>query len=161
MYFLGVDPSKAASGWAVIEKNAGRERILDSGTVAATAGAVAAVAEKWRGLVVLAAIELQYMGKNPKTMATLVEARARWQQALEERGVAVELVHPSTWHAAMLGPSFVAAKREAVKARSALVARGLFRRELPEDEAEAALIAAFRGRLSHLRIIAKSDSNRA
>lgn len=64
-----------------------------------------------QGAPLLVAWEAQYLGKNPRSMAAIVAARARFLFAVElrarlhETALYQSAVNPSSWQATVLGPS--------------------------------------------------------
>lgn len=138
------------TGWALVElDDAGPPRLVQSGRVKVTGPL-----DPWGWLArqpfgetePLVALEDSYLAGhgNVKTLKCLVETAAWWRAALVIRGLEVESVMADRWQRALLtgliGPR---SNREARKRAAQAWCRARFGVELPQDEADAACMAAW------------------
>lgn len=149
MRALGIDCA-TKSGWALVDRENGRERLLDRGVVDLS-GSKGRPSELISGLVqhiirvtpldgLPVAIELPYLDKNVVTLRTLARFCGRWEQALGVYGADVELIMADHWQRVILG-HLGGRKRADRKAAAKLWALGTFGARLTQDEADAAGVA--------------------
>jgi Holliday junction resolvasome RuvABC endonuclease subunit len=139
---LGIDPSPAATGWALVDVH--RRRLASCGTLKrATPYDIQHFVEQHHRDITAAAIEDQYLAKSPKVLAQLAAFRGRWMQELDVSSVPVTLVAPQTWQAAILsGLVGSRSPRKQRKKASMLYVRRLWGLDPPDDNAaDAACIA--------------------
>lgn len=140
---LAIDPG-AHAGWSLIEEG-GIGVIHGYGILKTDAQVIHKfvvdqfdkAAKTGYGLV--AYIEDQYMGVNPKSMAKIVECRARFQQELEARGVQVTLVAPQRWQQGLLGRGLISikSKRADRKKAAQFYVKSVYGVDATIDEADA------------------------
>jgi Holliday junction resolvasome RuvABC endonuclease subunit len=142
---LGLD-SAEHTGFAVVERAGGAERLLRSGArpIRSAADVETAVAELAAGAPDVVAVEEPFVHpRNPATGLTLARLLGRWLQALEVRGLATVTVPASMWQPGILaGVTRVTRSAERKRAAQALV-RELFGVEAGEDEADAIAMAVW------------------
>ena len=150
---VGIDCA-TKTGWAVVERKAGRERLVGRGVLDLSGASglpselLSLFAGRLNAEVPLAglpvAIELPYLGRgkalNVVTLRTLARLCGRWEQALGVYGADVELVMADAWQRRILG-KFGGRKRAERKKAAKLWAAGTFGVRLTEDEADAVAIA--------------------
>jgi Holliday junction resolvasome RuvABC endonuclease subunit len=150
---LGIDCA-TKSGWAVVERDAGRESLLGrgvldlSGSAGLPAEVLAIFVRRLNAEVPLSAlpvaIELPYLARgkamNVVVLRTLARLCGRWEQALGVYGADVELVMADAWQRRILG-RFGGRKRADRKKAAKLWASGTFGARFTEDEADAVAIA--------------------
>lgn len=151
MIALGIDAA-TITGWAKVEAGAGgvRPRLLDWGLVdfnkhkLAPWNPVAAVELACRPpapVPHIVAIELPWMGKNPHTLEVLARICGRFEQAFGPSGANVRVIRANQWQPKMLGSCRL--KREMLKRLSVAWCKAQFGLDLPEDAADAAVMAAY------------------
>jgi len=143
--FVGID-SAERSGVAVLRADRGRERLIHHATLTVrNAGDVErAVGELATHSPVLVAVEAPYIRANAATGLTLAVLLGRWRQELERRAIPTTTVLASTWQQGVLAGLCDRSSDRAQRKRAArLWARSTFGVDLPEDEADAAGIAAW------------------
>ena len=92
----------------------------------------------------LVAIEEPFVRVNPATGLYLARLLGRWLQAFERRGLPTATVLASTWQPVVLGTRITTRTPSAMRKAAAVAwARERFGVDLPEDEADAAGIAAW------------------
>jgi len=153
---LAVDPAKHA-GWAILD---GQGAVLGYGSVVHPRTAIrcqeiqevldraTVSAGSSDSLPVVLAVEEQYFGGNPKTLADLVARRMEWEIASvmdKHRGMfELRRINPRSWQASLLqrpGEKMSDLRRDGVKKRSlALAARAAGIEGLTENEADAMCI---------------------
>lgn len=137
MIIVGLDAA-SRTGFAVLERAAGRERVHAAGVLEVSPGNVEAFAAKWAPQVELVVVEDPYLRENVKTLKVLAGIAAVWQHAFEFRSVRVERCTAQSWQTGILtGLITGRAKREERKAAAQLWALRAFLLELPEDAADA------------------------
>jgi Holliday junction resolvasome RuvABC endonuclease subunit len=87
------------------------------------------------------AIELPYMHKNAHALEVLARFCGRFEQALEPTGAKVRVIRANQWQPKMLGTCRM--KRDALKKLAVAWCRSNFGVALPEDAADAAVMAVF------------------
>lgn len=153
MRCLAIDCA-TSSGWALVERESRRERVLDHGALdlSGACGHPAALISQFvrqlaavtslEGLPV--AIELPYLARgkaqNVVVLRTLARLCGRWEQAVEVYGADVELIMADHWYRCVVGNP-LGRKRAERKKATKLWARGTFGLHLAEDEADAVAIA--------------------
>lgn len=85
-----------------------------------------------------AAIEDQYLDKNPNTLKKLARSAGRWEEACAVAQVPCEYVAASTWQSRELG--LRGARRDALRRAADAKAYGLWSLEGTEHQIDAALI---------------------
>jgi Holliday junction resolvasome RuvABC endonuclease subunit len=86
-------------------------------------------------------IENTFISVNAKTGIDLAELRGRLRQALEARGIGVQLIAPGTWRKTTIQPA-AKAKRKELKRLSVAYALARYGVSATDDEADAIGIAA-------------------
>jgi len=152
---IGIDPG-ATSGWAgvTVEHNPtlllfdamampkpGTSKDIAFNTPSAIAGRLIDDFRRLGHTVVAAAIEDQYLSKNPDSMKKLARNAGRWEEAWRRLGIPVEWVNAQVWQSAELGTSRIDSAE--VKRRCAMKVLGLWRKKVGKHSADAALIARY------------------
>jgi len=139
---LGIDPGNH-SGWAVLDDH---DRLLEHGELRfdlkrQPCPSLIVKTLSWRYTFTMACIESQYLGENPRSCITLAQTAGRWIEACAAAEIPiVVLVDPSTWQHAELSIRGKA-RRKQRKAASISKCLGLWKIELVDHCADAALIA--------------------
>lgn len=89
-----------------------------------------------------AAIEDQFLGKNPNTLKVLARNGGRWQEACSADKLAVQWVPPRTWQSKVLGSKW-GTKREQIEKMMTMVARQDTGKNLSTDECAAWCIGKY------------------
>lgn len=154
---LGLD-SASHTGYALLERDGPRERLIGCGVADLSVRPAAAVIEDFMAKVTslarvdVVAIEDNYLDTDPgkanvATLKTLARLVGRWEQAAESRGLATVLVPAQRWQSGILaglcGPR---ADRKSRKAASSLWARATFGVAPVQDACDAIGIAAYEAR---------------
>jgi Holliday junction resolvasome RuvABC endonuclease subunit len=145
MIALGIDCA-TKTGWALVERTSGRERLLESGCLLLS-GKNPGVWVTWLReerdgpQPDVVAIELPWLGKNPHTLEVLARLCGRFEQAFS--GTPTRVIRAVEWQSKMIGRKLGGKTRDGLKKASKLVAGSLFGRPLSEDESDAALMATF------------------
>ena len=109
---LGVDPGSSATGWAVVEEEAGRCRLVAFGVVRPKGGdrapKLAALDRMFSEVVEehrpdCAAVESSFSGRNARTSLVLAESRGVLLAALGRVGVDVFSYSPAQIKSAVVG----------------------------------------------------------
>jgi Holliday junction resolvasome RuvABC endonuclease subunit len=144
MLSLGIDVA-TRSGWALVERVAGKERLLDHGILNLARGPreqIERLASMHARRADLVALELGYLDKNVATLMVLCRFVGRFEQACEAMGKHPQLIQATVWQRSLLrGLAGPMAKREELKRAAVMWARATFREVLGEDEADASAIA--------------------
>lgn len=162
---IGIDPG-ATCGWAgvTVETNPnlvlfdsvtlpkmGTKKDIPANTPSAVAEALIATLGRFDQTVEVVAIEDQYLSVNPDSMKKLARSAGRWEEAWRRLGVRVEWVNAQVWQSAELGTSRI--NSEEVKRRCKMKVLGMWKKEVPEHAADAALIARYTAiRLAYRRL---------
>lgn len=142
MIALGIDAA-TKTGWAQVERANGRETLLDWGVLNLKKLA-------WREIQTLArehtsqqvvAVELPWLGKDPHAMGVLARICGRFEQAFEPGGADVRVIQASQWQSKMLGN--VRMGRDALKRLAIMWCHANLGAKLPEDAADAAVMAVY------------------
>lgn len=157
---LGIDSAFHRCGWALVERDGTRERLIVYGVLRAVdADVVSEFAGKMATAgptIDVVVIEDAYLDKNVDTLKALSRLVGRWQQAFEGLGLDTRLVMADVWQRGTL-TGLITGKsvRETRKAAAVMWARATFGVVLGEDAADAAGLAtwelrqrAFRQRIS-------------
>jgi hypothetical protein len=145
---LGVASAFAKCGWALVEREDTRERLVDHGTLRAVdADVVADFAGKIANgklSIDSVVIEDAFVDTNMPTTMSLCRLVGRWQQAFEVLGFETRTVLASVWQRGIL-TGFITGdtEREGRKKAAQLWARATFGVALPQDEADAAGISTW------------------
>ena len=152
---IGIDPG-ATSGWGALTVEGVPDLLLHDrrtwpkpGTKKDTpkntpSGVVDELIEMLGRLghtVVGAAIEDQFLKKNPDSMKKLARNGGRWEEAFRSRGIPVEWINAQTWQTRELGSCKIDTAE--VKRRCMQKARGIWNKRLRQDEADACIIGRF------------------
>lgn len=146
MFVLGLDAALNRTGYALVQKLDGRERLIASGVLTkSTEVARAAFAMEYRG-VDLVAIEEPFLGPNVDTLLKLAAEMGAWRHAFGVLNVAVETVKADVWQMGVLrGLIDSKTKRDGRKKQARIWARTTF--QLPalplEDVADASGLATW------------------
>lgn len=145
MICLGIDCA-TKTGWALVERESGRERLLDYGVLDISGkklpawNPVAALALRCRApnpVPDVVAIELPYLDKNVATALLLARLCGRFEQAFGPSGAQVVVHRASEWQSKILG-RFGGRTREELKKAVVLWGKATFGVQLPVDAADAA-----------------------
>lgn len=113
MRVIGIDPGIERTGFAVLERENGRVRLLDSGRIFtdkkhpfshrlhSLATDMAALLKQWKPQA--AAVEQLFFSKNVKTAMRVSHGRGVILETLEEHGVAIQEFNPSHIKIAVTG----------------------------------------------------------
>lgn len=143
---LGIDAA-TNTGYGLVRRDRGEEKLIAHGELDFArfpakwelAETLVRLARDWRPDVV--AIELPYMHKNAHTLEVLARFCGRFEQALEPTGAQVLVVRANQWQPKMLGTCRM--KRDALKKLAVVWCRSNFGLDLPEDAADAAMLAVY------------------
>jgi hypothetical protein len=147
---LGVDSAPSKCGWALVERDGARERLIAHGilhsvdheVVGEFAGRMATASLT----IDVVVIEDAYLDKNVDTVKVLSRLVGRWQQAFEGLGLETQLVMADVWQRGILaGPLMpaVGATRATRKKAAKIWAQATFGESLDENEADAAGLATY------------------
>jgi Holliday junction resolvasome RuvABC endonuclease subunit len=145
---LGIDSAFARTGWALVERDGAKERLIAHGILDAVdyevvsefAGKMATGALT----IDVVVIEDAYLGVNVDTLKALSRLVGRWQQAFEVLGLSTRLVMADVWQRGVLkGLMSTSTAREGRKRAAQIWAKATFAEALGEDEADAVGIATF------------------
>jgi Holliday junction resolvasome RuvABC endonuclease subunit len=149
MIVLGLD-SATRTGFAVVRVEGGREELLEHGVID---GRDADEIDDFAHRIAqtyspdVAAIEDNYLDKDPSALKTLSRIVGRWQQALETRGVETRLVLAQVWQSGLLRGLGGAGDRKGRKKAAALWVLGAFRiKDVSPDETDAICMATWEAR---------------
>lgn len=150
MIVAGIDAA-TATGWGAVDLAAGRLRPVRWGRIKGTAWLeVDALARVLKLMGVEAAyIEAPYVDKDPRVAILLGRIAGRFEQALERRGIACELVLGNQWQQGLLrGLITTRSKRDERKAACAQWVRASFPgiRFRTQDAADALALASWGAR---------------
>jgi len=143
---LGVDPGSSATGWAVVEEEAGRCRLVTYGVVRPARGdrapRLAALARMFSEVVEehrpdCAAVESSFAGRNARTSLVLAESRGVLLAVLGRVGVEVFSYSPAQVKSALVGHGSAEKRQVAF-----MVERLLGLSERPPSDAADAIAAA-------------------
>lgn len=145
---LGIDSAFAKCGWALVERDGVRERLIAHGVLKAVDSDVVtefsgrmATGNRTIDVVV---IEDCYLDENVDTVKLLSRLVGRWQQAFEALGLSTHLVLADVWQRFLLtGLMPRQAKREARKEAAKTWARATFKEALGSDESDAVGLAVY------------------
>ena len=152
---IGIDPG-ATSGWAgvTVDHNPslllfdaiewpkpGTTKDLPPNTPSAIAECIVESLRRLGHTVIVAAIEDQYLSKNPDSMKKLARNAGRWEEAWRRIGIPVEWVNTQVWQSAELGTSRIDSAE--VKRRCKMKVLGMWRKKVVNHAADAALIARY------------------
>jgi Holliday junction resolvasome RuvABC endonuclease subunit len=145
---LGIDSAPSCTGWALVERDGDRERLIAHGllhsvdheVVGEFAGRILMSAPT----VTVVAIEDAYLDKNVLTVKVLSRLVGRWQQAFEAYGLATRLVMAEVWQQGVLGGLIGRGTDRAGRKKAAKIwAQATFSEALDENEADAAALATY------------------
>lgn len=147
MIILGLDSART-TGFALVERTVGPERLLEYGTIeAAGAEVIQAFATRMatrKRPPDLVAIEDGFLGKNVVTLKSLCYLVGRWQQAFESMGVETITRMADRWQRGLLGRDLGGTgNRESRKKAAAIWTKAWFKQTLDEDAADAACLATW------------------
>jgi Holliday junction resolvasome RuvABC endonuclease subunit len=148
MIALGIDAA-TKTGWALVQGvGHGGENLLDWGVLDFNKHK----ADPWNPAAFLAlhcrppaptpnivAIELPFLGPSPHTLEVLARICGRFEQAFGPSGAEVRVVRSNQWQPKMLGPTRL--KRAMLKKLAVAWCKANFGEDLPQDAADAAVIA--------------------
>ena len=148
MIVLGVDSAFSRTGWALVEREDRRERLIAHGILeACDADVVSEFAGKMATgplTIHTVVIEDAYLAENVDTLKALCRLVGRWQQAFEVLGLRTRLVMADVWQRGiLLGLIGARSEREERKRAAQLWAKATFGEVLHSDEADAAGIATW------------------
>jgi Holliday junction resolvasome RuvABC endonuclease subunit len=148
---LGIDSAFTRTGWALVEREGAKERLIAHGLLeACDADVVGAFAHRMATgqlAIDIVVIEDTYLGENVDTLKSLSRLVGRWQQAFEALGLKTRLVMADVWQRGILmGLITGKTEREGRKKAAQIWANATFGEALPSDSADAAGIITW-----HLR----------
>jgi len=112
MRVLGVDPGSAATGWALIEAEGNRYRLVESGVTRPKgddrAGRLADLQSRFNDVVEraapdCAAVESSFSGRNPRSSLALAETRGVILATLGRLGIETHSYSPAQVKSAVVG----------------------------------------------------------
>ncbi len=112
MRVLGVDPGSTATGWALIEVEGNRYRLVESGVARpkgdGRAGRLADLQSRFNDVVErvapdCAAVESSFSGRNPRSSLALAETRGVVLATLGRLGIATHSYSPAQVKSAIVG----------------------------------------------------------
>jgi hypothetical protein len=154
---LGIESAFSRTGWALVERDGPKERLIAHGKLEAVDAEVVA---EFSGRMATGPLTIHTvviedgypLETNVDTLKALCRLVGRWQQAFEALGVSTRLVREDVWQSAILlglgGSSSPRAERKKAAQAWATVT---FRETLGEDEADAAGVATYELRQRALR----------
>lgn len=145
---LGIDSAPSCSGWALVERDGTRDRLIAHGLLHTVDHEVV---EEFSGRMAMSGptidvvvIEDAYLDKNVDTVKVLSRLVGRWQQAFEALGLATRLVMADVWQRGILsGLITPKTHRDGRKKAAKLWAQATFGEALDENEADGAAMATF------------------
>jgi Holliday junction resolvasome RuvABC endonuclease subunit len=152
---IGIDPG-ATSGWAVLTvelspkllisdmmtwPKKGTKKDVPANTPSGIVACIIDVMRRFGHTVAGAAIEDQYLARNPDSMKKLARNGGRWEEACRCAGIPVEWVNTAVWQSKELGTSKITSAE--VKRRCIVKAKGLWGQKLNEHESDAAMIGRY------------------
>lgn len=149
---LGIDSAFAKCGWALVERDGVRERLIAHGVLKAVDGEVVGefAGRMATGSLTIDVVVIEdcYLDeterRNVDTLKVLARLVGRWQQAFEALGLSTTLVMADVWQRFLLtGLMPRQAKREARKAAAKTWARATFKEALGSDESDAVGLAVY------------------
>jgi Holliday junction resolvasome RuvABC endonuclease subunit len=141
---LGLDSAPNTTGWAIVERDGPREKVVMFGRIGRVAGPVMRAFLLGKQDVTLVAIEEPYLGLNPKTHAMLCRWAGRWEMACELAGLRHRLVRASIWQQGILaGLIHRRSPRVACKLAAQRWVELTFGLITSEDEADAIAMATW------------------
>ena len=159
---LGIDSAFTRTGWALLEREGPKERLIAHGLLeACDAEVVGGFAHKMAtgpltiGMVV---IEDAYLDQNVDTLKSLSRLVGRWQQAFEVLGLRTRLVMADVWQRGLLtGLISGKTEREGRKRAAQIWAHATFGEALHTDEADAVGLAVWQLRhRAHAQRVARA-----
>lgn len=145
MTVLGLD-SAETTGYALVAREGGRERLLRYGTLQARTAADVewAAAHLTTDAVDLVAVEEPFIHpKMPGSGLALARLLGRWLQAFEARGLATTTIPASMWQTRLLPGVFTRTRSADRKAAAIAFARDVFGVVVTADEADAIALAVY------------------
>ena len=149
MIALGIDAA-TRTGWAMVGQERGREKLLDWGVLDFKKHD----ADPWNPAAFLAlhcrppalspnivAIELPFLGPSPHTLEVLARICGRFEQAFGPSGADIRVIRSNQWQPKMLGPTRL--KRTMLKRLAVAWCKSAFLIDLPQDAADAAVMAVY------------------
>lgn len=145
---LGIDSAPSCTGWAMVERDGDRERLIAHGLLRSVDHDVV---NEFSGRIAMGTlpvdvvvIEDVYLDKNVDTVKVLSRLVGRWQQAFEPMGIATRLVMADVWQkGVLLGLITPRTDRDGRKKAAKIWAQATFAEALDEDEADASAIATW------------------
>lgn len=152
---IGIDPG-ATSGWAALTVDPnpdlilfdsiawpkpGTKKDLPANTPCAIVDALVDTLSRFGHTIIGAAIEDQYLSRNPDSMKKLARNGGRWEEACRRIGIPVEWINTQKWQSAELGTARI--DSDEVKRRCSMKTRGLWNRKVGKHAADAALIGRY------------------
>jgi Holliday junction resolvasome RuvABC endonuclease subunit len=145
---LGVDSAFTRTGWALLERDGPKERLIAHGLLeACDAEVVGGFAHRMATgqlAINVVVIEDAYLDKNVDTVKSLSRLVGRWQQAFEVLGLRTRLVMADVWQRGLLtGLITGKTEREGRKRAAQIWAKATFGEALHTDEADAVGLAVW------------------
>lgn len=154
MIVLGLDSAITKTGWALVERDGGKETLIQHGFLTDVDGDVvsefAGRVHASNVAVDMVVVEDLYFAKDANMVKKLARLTGRWQQAFEVLGFSTKLVMASAWQKSLLSGLMNAGSsdRNARKKACQLWVKATFGAELPVDEADAVGLAVYELRRS-------------
>lgn len=147
---LGVDSAFTRTGWALVEREGPKERLIAHGLLeACDAEVVGGFAHKMATGplgpdIKMVVIEDAYLDMNVDTLKSLSRLVGRWQQAFEVLGLRTRLVMADVWQRGLLtGLITGKTERDGRKRAAQIWAHATFGEALHTDEADAVGLAVW------------------
>lgn len=150
MIVLGIDSAFTRTGWALLERDGVRERLIAHGLLeACDYEVVGAFAHRMATgplgpKISMVVVEDAYLDENVDTLKALSRLVGRWQQSFEALGLKTRLVMADVWQRGLLtGLITGKTEREGRKRAAQLWAKATFGEALHTDEADAVGLAVW------------------
>jgi hypothetical protein len=145
---LGIEAAFKRTGWALVERDGPRERLIAHGNLDAVNHEVvsefAGRMAMGKLTVDVAVIEDAHAGEKVDTLKALCRLVGRWQQAFEVLGIETRLLMADVWQKGLLTGLINSGTEREVRRRAAqLWAKATFGEALGTDAADAAGLATF------------------
>lgn len=148
MIVLAIDSAFTRTGWALMERDGRKERLIGHGLLEACD---ADVVNEFAGRMAtgplsinVVAVEDAYLGENVDTLKALSRLVGRWQQSFEVLGLKTRLVMADVWQKGILmGLITGKTEREGRKRAAQIWAQATFGEALHTDEADAVGLGAW------------------
>jgi Holliday junction resolvasome RuvABC endonuclease subunit len=145
---LGIDSAPSCTGWALVERDGPRERLIAHGLLHSVDHEIV---NEFSSRIVMCGptvdvvvIEDAYLDENVLTVKVLSRLVGRWQQAFEALGLGTRLVMATVWQSGILkGLIGAGTDRIGRKKAAKIWSNATFGEVLNENEADATGIAVW------------------